>query len=68
MNERIKSPAFWAGILGALKLATDAFGVNLLSDDQVNAIANGIATLALVVGVGAGYLPKIGDKPTETTE
>lgn len=39
------------GLLGAAKLILNAFGVDLISDDNVNAIANGVAALLSVVGV-----------------
>ena len=52
---RVKSPAFWLAVLGALKLATDAFGLVLISDDQINAIANGISAIIAVIGVAAGW-------------
>jgi len=52
---RLTKPAFYVAILGATKLVTDAFGMTIISDDQVNAIANGIAALATVVGVAIGY-------------
>jgi hypothetical protein len=39
------------GLLGAVKLVLDSFGVTIINDVQMNAIANGIAALATVVGV-----------------
>ncbi len=59
MNEkvyaRLKSPTFYIAILGALKLTMQAFGVEIISDEQVNTIANGLATLMTVVGVACGW-------------
>lgn len=52
---RLRSPAFYAAILGAIKLVSDAFGYEVISDEQVNTIANGLATLFIVVGVGISY-------------
>ena len=52
---RLNKPAFYVAILGAVKLMTDAFGIQLISDDQINAVANGLAALATVVGVAIGY-------------
>jgi hypothetical protein len=37
------------GLLGAAKLALEAFGYSIISDDQINAIANGVAAAATVV-------------------
>lgn len=52
---RLKSPAFYVAILGATKLVTDAFGLTLITDEQINAIANGLSAIATVVGVAIGY-------------
>lgn len=37
------------GLLGAAKLALEAFGYSIITDDQINAIANGAAATATVV-------------------
>ncbi|WP_255433641.1 hypothetical protein [Brevibacillus sp. LEMMJ03] len=34
------------GLLGAAKLALEAFGYSIITDDQINAIANGVAAAA----------------------
>ncbi|WP_167357090.1 hypothetical protein [Paenibacillus pectinilyticus] len=39
------------GLLGAVKLILNAYGVDLITDDTVNAIANGVAALLSVAGV-----------------
>ena len=49
MLEKLRKPAIVAGLIGALKLATDAFGLNLISDDQVNTIANGVSAVAAII-------------------
>lgn len=51
MFEKMKKPAFWLAIVGAVKLTTDAFGFRVIEDAQVNAIADGLATLATIAGV-----------------
>jgi uncharacterized membrane protein len=52
VKSRVKSITFWLAILGAFKLASDAiFNVELITGDQVNAIANGFSALFTVVGV-----------------
>ena len=38
-------------ILGAIKLVTDAFGIQLLDDASMNAIANGVAAVVVVAGI-----------------
>jgi uncharacterized membrane protein len=58
MYEKMKKPLFWTGVIGAVKLATDAFGIQLITNEQVNAIADGLAALATVVGVAVSH-----DKP-----
>ncbi|WP_276662319.1 hypothetical protein [Syntrophomonas wolfei] len=55
LYSRLCKPAFYVALLGAAKLVTDAFGLQLVSDDQVNSIANGLAALVTVVGVAIGY-------------
>lgn len=52
---RLKSPAFYIAVLGAGKLIAEAFGQSIITDAQVNDAANGLATLATVAGVAAGY-------------
>lgn len=51
MFEKMKKPAFWLAIVGSVKLCTDAFGYTIIQDAQVNAIADGLATLATIAGV-----------------
>jgi len=52
---RLNKPAFYVAMLGALKLVTDAFGLQMISDDQINSIANGLSAIVTVVGVAMGY-------------
>ncbi len=49
MLEKLRKPVIIAGLLGALKLATNAFGLDIISDDQINAIANGISAIAAII-------------------
>ena len=49
MLEKLRKPTIIAGLIGAIKLATDAFGLNIIADDQVNAIANGVAAVAAII-------------------
>ena len=53
--KRLNKPAFYVAILGALKLITDAFGMQIITSDQINDIANGLAAIVTVVGVAAGW-------------
>ncbi|MEC0227173.1 hypothetical protein [Paenibacillus alba] len=43
------------GLLGAAKLILNAFGLDLIQDDTVNAIANGVAAVLSIVGVYANH-------------
>lgn len=38
-------------ILGAAKLVLNAFGVDIISDNDINNIANGVAAVISIVGV-----------------
>lgn len=51
MLEKLRKPALVIAILGAVKLVTDAFGVQVLTDENINAIANGVSAIATVVGI-----------------
>ena len=50
-KDRLTSAAWWAGMLGGVKLVSAAFGFELFDDEQVEAISNGAAALATAVGV-----------------
>ena len=52
---RLSKPAFYVALLGAAKLAADACGYQIITDEQINSIANGLAVLVTVVGVAIGY-------------
>lgn len=49
-KEKLKKPTFWVGLLGAVKLVANAFGVEI-TDSMVNDLANGLAALFVAVGV-----------------
>jgi len=55
LYKRFTSPAFYLALLGAVKLMTDAFGAKIISDEQVNAVANGAATIFATIGIFWGY-------------
>lgn len=50
------------GLLGALKLILQAQGIDVIEDDQINAIANGVASLMAIVGVALSNRKKGGKK------
>ncbi|MBP1964379.1 hypothetical protein [Paenibacillus aceris] len=39
------------GLIGAAKLILDAYGMDLIKDTDMNAIANGVAALLSVIGI-----------------
>lgn len=51
MNKQTNYVTMIVGVLGALKLIFQAYGYTFITDDQINAVANGIAGL-ITVGVG----------------
>jgi len=51
MLEKFRKPALAIAILGAVKLVTDAFGVQILTNDSINEIANGVSAVATVIGI-----------------
>jgi|GEM_PF-3572259 len=55
LYKRLISPAFYMALLGAGKLLLDACGVTIINDAQINAVANGLATLFATIGIAIGY-------------
>ena len=55
LYQRLSSPAFYLALLGAAKLVLNAFGITIITDEQINAVANGLATLLATVGIAVGY-------------
>jgi len=51
MLEKFRKPALFVAVLGAIKLVSDAWGFQLLTNEQVNDISNGLAAIATVVGI-----------------
>jgi uncharacterized membrane protein len=51
MLEKLRTPALVVAILGAVKLVTDAFGLFILDDVNINAIANGVSAVVTVIGI-----------------
>lgn len=59
MLDKFENPVYWLAILSGIKLILNANGINLISDDQVNAIADGIASL---ITVGAAIVALVSTK------
>lgn len=50
LRERIKSPSFWAGIVGAVFLMLGAFGVEM-GDQTASAAVNAVCSALVVFGI-----------------
>jgi uncharacterized membrane protein len=46
------------GILGAIKLILQAFGIDIITDDAIDAIANGVAAVVAIIAVLLHNHPK----------
>jgi uncharacterized membrane protein len=55
MNNNINVVSLTIAILGALKIVLEAFGVDLIDDQQINMIANGVAAVVTIVGVAISH-------------
>lgn len=53
--DALKKTSFWVSILGATKVITGAFGLELFLDGQIETIADGIAAIATVIGVAINH-------------
>jgi len=51
MLEKFRKPALVIAILGAVKLVTDAFGVQILTNESINEIANGVSAVVAIIGI-----------------
>lgn len=51
MLEKLRKPALVVAVLGAVKLVTDAFGMQILTNENINAIANGVSAVVTVIGI-----------------
>ena len=53
-------------VLGAVKIVLQAFGLDIITDDQINAIANGVAAIVTIFGVVMSHRkPKQPEHPFE---
>lgn len=49
-------------LLGATKLAAEAFGINFITDDQINALANLASVILTIAGIAMTHLKVNGDE------
>ena len=45
MDNKYDNPAFYIGIIAGIKVVLSLFGYNIITDEQVNTIANGVAAI-----------------------
>lgn len=50
-NQKLTSPLFWAAILGAIKIVLDTIGIQVIDNQKVDALANGIAATVAIIGI-----------------
>ena len=51
MNPKFQSPLFWAAILGAIKIVLDTVGIQIIDNQKIDALSNGISAAVVLVGV-----------------
>jgi len=51
VKEQGNIPLLVAGIIGSIKLLADTLGYQIITDDQVNAIANGVSAVVTILAV-----------------
>jgi len=51
MLEKLRKPALVLALLGAVKLVTDGFGIQILTNESINEIANGVSAVVTVIGI-----------------
>jgi uncharacterized membrane protein len=50
-NQKLTSPLFWVAIIGAIKIVLDTVGIQVIDNQKMDALANGLAAAAVLVGV-----------------
>lgn len=58
---KLKSVSLWLAILGASKIILDMNGIQI-SNEQINIIANGIASIMTVLGIFLDHGKETGEK------
>jgi len=51
VKEQGNIPLLVAGIVGSIKLLADTLGYQIITDEQVNAIANGVSAVVAIIAV-----------------
>lgn len=64
MNQQINIITIIVAVLGAVKIVLQAFGIDVVTDEQINQIANGIASIVTIFGVVMSHRkPKQPEQP-----
>lgn len=50
-NQKFTSPLFWVAILGAVKIVLDTVGIQVIDNQKIDSLSNGLATAAVLIGV-----------------
>lgn len=50
-NQKFTSPLFWTAIIGAIKIVLDTVGIQVIDNQKMDALANGLAAAAVLIGV-----------------
>lgn len=51
MEQKINIVTILVAVLGAVKIVLQAFGIDVITDQMINDIANGVAALVTIFGV-----------------
>lgn len=51
MNIKFTSPLFWVSIISALKVVLDTIGIQVVNNQQVDTLANGVAVVFVIIGI-----------------
>jgi uncharacterized membrane protein len=55
-------------LLGAMKLVLQSFGISIIDDQQIDAIANGVAAIVTIAGVVMTHLKKNGKNTSQLVQ
>ncbi|MDP4158153.1 MAG: hypothetical protein Q8911_00110 [Bacillota bacterium] len=58
-NQKLTSPLFWTAIIGAVKIVLDTVGIQVIDNQKVDALANGLAAAAVLIGVVVDHGAKV---------
>lgn len=59
VNQKFTSPLFWAAIIGAVKIVLDTVGIQVIDNQKMDSLANGIAAAVAIAGVFVDHGAKV---------